>query len=445
MPDHPARKTVAAAAGDGNVQLFDAATGKEIGTPQSHQGKVFALAFSPDGRLLATGCGRRPDAREANPGVLHLLDAVTGKLLRRLDLNVPATCVGFGPKGGVVAAGGFAVTMWKTAELEDATILNVQLKPVGRRLSEESTVRAVFDPLDPNHLLLLNPSGALAVTHPDETVFGSGERLSPQGWVVGAGFRQDGKVFTANGDGTVRLWSRTGHKMTDLAFNLPTGDAGEVVNGVLSVAVHPDGKSVAAGTRDGYVFLYHFDRPKEPTKFACSTAPAGSRMPVGEVEFSADGRRLIAQDLSFRVFVFDVSPPGVAGPVAPLPDGTGAGRTDFVAASPDGHTVLLAGRERDWFTLADLRAHGPRRDILVPGGIGPLAEECVDEGFLLRVRAVAFSPARKRVAVADRSGRVYVFDTDTGAKLVGPIGHPTSRGSEGGCARCCSTRPGTAS
>ncbi|HYH66255.1 MAG TPA: AAA family ATPase, partial [Urbifossiella sp.] len=350
-------RTTVAAAGDNSVQLFDAATGKAIGEPQAHQGKVFALAFSPDGRRLATGCGRRPDAQQANPGVLHYLDAVTGKLLRKLDLNVPATCVGFGPKGGVVAAGGFAVTLWKTADLEDATIAPAQLKPVGRRLSPESTVRSVFDPHDPDHLLLLNPSGALSVTHPDETVFGSGEQLSPQGWVVGAGFRQDGKVFTANGDGTVRLWSRTGHKLTDLTFTLPTGKSGEVVNGVLSVAVHPDGKSVAAGTRDGYVFLYHFDRPKEPTKFACSTTPAGSRMPAGEVEFSADGRRLIAQDLSFRVFVFDVPPPGVGGPVAPLPVGAGAGRTDFVAASPDGHTVLVAGRERDWFTLADLNPH----------------------------------------------------------------------------------------
>ena len=52
----------------------------------------------------------------------------------------------------------------------------------------------LFDPRVPEHLVALNPSGGLAFTHPREQYFGSGERLSPQGWVVGAGFRADGPI-----------------------------------------------------------------------------------------------------------------------------------------------------------------------------------------------------------------------------------------------------------
>jgi WD40 repeat protein/serine/threonine protein kinase len=42
---------------DGEVRLWDAATGKPIGAPMAHRGPVFTAAFSPDGRTCLTASG----------------------------------------------------------------------------------------------------------------------------------------------------------------------------------------------------------------------------------------------------------------------------------------------------------------------------------------------------------------------------------------------------
>ncbi|MGC9084309.1 MAG: WD40 repeat domain-containing protein, partial [Anaerolineae bacterium] len=41
------------------VRLWDPATGQVLHTLEGHQGAVWSMAFSPDGRTLASGgCGR---------------------------------------------------------------------------------------------------------------------------------------------------------------------------------------------------------------------------------------------------------------------------------------------------------------------------------------------------------------------------------------------------
>jgi WD40 repeat protein len=56
--------------GDKTARLWEATTGKAIGTPMPHQGAVEAVAFSPDGRLVLTGS---PDK------TARLWDPATGK------------------------------------------------------------------------------------------------------------------------------------------------------------------------------------------------------------------------------------------------------------------------------------------------------------------------------------------------------------------------------
>src|SRR5207245_1036635 len=68
--------------GDRTVRLWDVATGKEYRPADAHQHAVFSVAFSGDGRTLATG---------SQDGTLRLWDVGTGKPRVRLDNTTSAT------------------------------------------------------------------------------------------------------------------------------------------------------------------------------------------------------------------------------------------------------------------------------------------------------------------------------------------------------------------
>ena len=53
----PDGKVLASGSKSQTIKLWDAATGQEQATLQGHMKPVFSLAFSPDGKLLASGSG----------------------------------------------------------------------------------------------------------------------------------------------------------------------------------------------------------------------------------------------------------------------------------------------------------------------------------------------------------------------------------------------------
>jgi RNA polymerase sigma factor (sigma-70 family) len=100
---------------DGTIHLWDTATGKLARSVKGQEDGPRAVAFSPDGRLLATGGGyRRVSVPES---VVHLWDVATGKEVGQCRGRLGSvTAVAFAPDGRTLAAsGGGGVALYEVA------------------------------------------------------------------------------------------------------------------------------------------------------------------------------------------------------------------------------------------------------------------------------------------------------------------------------------------
>ncbi|MFJ9909757.1 helix-turn-helix domain-containing protein [Streptomyces sp. NPDC101152] len=264
-----------------------------------HTQAVYAVAFSPDGRILATGAG--------------------DDTIRLWNLADPAHPR---PLGKPLAGH----TGW---------VYGLQFSPDGHTLASASRDRTarLWDVRDPRHPKAL---GRPLTGHIDS--------------VFSVSFSGDGRTLaTAGQDRTVRLWD-----VSDAARAKPlgtpiTGATGPVASAVFS----PDGRTVAAASHDHTIRLWDVTDRRHPRMWG---QPLGDPDVVYTVAWRRDSRVMASVGNDDKVRLWDVSDPAHTKALGrPL---TGHTNTLLaVAFSPDGRTLATAGADhtvRLW-DVSDLR------------------------------------------------------------------------------------------
>ncbi len=365
----PDGRRAATASLDRTARLWDVATGRPVGPPLEHRGKVSVAVFDRTGAVLLTA-----DERAA-----YLWDGATGKALRP-PLRDPAgvRCAALSPDGKMVLTGGTdgAARLWD---------------------ADSGTSRVLTGHRGPVAVAAFSAGGRLALTGGDdgtvrlwETATGRPLEVPPlrhQGPILAAAFGPDGKrVATAGQDETAGLWDPLNGRMIARLRH-----AGPVT----ALAFSPAGARLATASRDRTARIWD----------AATGAPAGPPLPheslLTAVAFSPDGRLLLTASKGSRARVWDV----VSGTMVhgPLPH---QGAVQAVAFHPAGTMALTAGHEsaaRLWEIV--------RRDESRTGlaGTGEL-------------HAIAFSPDGKLLAAAGIGPAVPLWQVATG-RSVGSLEH----------------------
>ena len=267
-----------ATAGDTTARLWDVATGTAISTLTGHTNHVDAVAFSPDGKLLATGSW---------DGTARLWDVATGTAIRTLALRVnPLDGVAFSPNGKLLATG---------SKAGSARLWDVASGKAIRTLTGHTGVLSAVA-FSPNGKLLATASkdGTARLWATRKTI-GDAIRmiLTVHGsWLLAVAFSPDGKLLATSGDdGTARLW--------DVATATNIRTFSDHTDWVKAVAFSPDGKLLATASTDRTARVWDI-----LTGRAIRTLTGHAR-PVYGVAFSPDGKLLAttSMDKTARLWV----------------------------------------------------------------------------------------------------------------------------------------------
>ncbi|MBL9122705.1 MAG: WD40 repeat domain-containing protein, partial [Planctomycetaceae bacterium] len=311
-----------------------------------HEHAVTALAFAPDGKTLATGCG---DSH------LRMWDCATGRLksIHTHDASRGISGLAYAPDGRSIAAvGAFfgpEAILWDTATGD-----------VAREFPDHPRAAQVHSPTWPQmtyrgkpidfrvlRAVAFSPDGKLLVTAPDELLIhnvDSGELLAaprtPGKSIAAVAFTADGKlVATADDDRCVRLWS------------MPDGRLEATLDGpnqpLTSIAVSSDGRRVAACSHSLNRSFLNPHQPPAGTLWIWDRLTGPPRgIPLGagaarQVAFPSPDKLLVTS--GNRVLEVDAAENGEPQPRLFW---SHSEEVQSLAISPDGRLVACGGIDR---------------------------------------------------------------------------------------------------
>jgi WD40 repeat protein len=356
----PNNQTIVSGGGDsGNALLWDASTGNLIAPfPLKHTAWINSIAFSPDGRIMAT---------VGNDSRLVLWD-----FSERRPIALPPVghrgniyAVAFSPDQKLVATGGVdhTVRIWDLSLQKSvailrghaAAVLSVAFAPDGRTLFSASADGSVKEwNLDLDH-------------RPNQL-------NRHEGWVSAASFSPDGtKLATVDWHrGSAFIWDLPSGKVSELAGHTKAATCG---------TFSPDGRLLATGSQDQTVRIWDWSNGRSDT--------LTNDFSVHCIAFCADGKVLVAAGMGLAFWNID-SRQRINGPFR-------ADNASIVAVTKAGH--LMATGDPD----------GTVRLWRYPDG------QCLvrfqeQTGFQPLANPLTFSEDATLLASGDDEGRVVLYD-----------------------------------
>jgi WD40 repeat protein len=280
----PDDRLLAVGGRNGVVTLWDSATGHRRAVLVGHTSGVFSLAFSADGRFLASGSGDARRSPRPEDCSIKIWDVAHGTELRTLVGHRGVVAgVAFSPFGGLLASAGHdrSVRIW---DLTAGTLLyelpahrgavwSVAFSPDARLLAtgEQRTIH------------LWSTAGYAEV----------GELRGHADFVSSLAFSPAGDLLASGSlDKTVRIW-RVPDQAVDRVY--PGHGAG-----VTALAFHPDGEQIASAGYDQTVRVWSVATGRD------TTAPSTSGTWVAALAFSSAGT--LASARGNAVELVDIAP-----------------------------------------------------------------------------------------------------------------------------------------
>lgn len=314
----------------GKIIFYDIVSQQTIDQPLiGHGDYVRRIAFSPDGKILASGSWDK---------TILLWDTETHLTLTRSFYGHTSfvNSLAFSPDGKSFVSGGGdeTVIIWNIDQQQtigeqyqlDHEVASLAATKDGKRFATGSNI-GVVELWDRN----MDPATSTSLIGHAPT------------FVNGAAFSPDAKILaTGSHDKTIRLW--------DVATGQPIGDPLQGhTDLVVTVAFSPNGKILASGSWDNNVILWDVSNPVKPINIGTLE---GKAEVVNRVAFSPDGKILAAaymgkslpNDLHENpvIILWDVATQQQIG--APL-----TGHTDSVndvVFSPDGKYLYSASYDK---------------------------------------------------------------------------------------------------
>lgn len=405
---------IASGSEDHMVRVWHVATGRLIRRLEGHSSAVTAVAFSPDGSTIASA---------SNDRTVRLWNAHSGRLLRTLQGHVYYVyAVAFDPQGRWLATASWdrTIALWDAG----SGVLVKKLK------GHSAAIRAIDFSRD---------GKTLASGSDDQTVrlwsVDTGKELKVlvghAGPVSAVRFRPDGEwLFSGSTDQTVRMW-----RLPDGAMVRKLGDCGAPV---LSLAVSANGHILGGGCGSGGSILWDIPTNAQLRRLG------GHAAETRTIAFSPDGRIVATGSEDGSIIVEDVATGRALASLS-----ANVAQLEAVAFSPDGGMLATASRDQraliwqdagDHKTLSRVLVGGPLRTLAFSpdgkalaaggedrkvvvwdlGGDGPIRRLAGHEGA---VNAVAFTPDGRTIVSAGDDATVRLWDLKKGAEAKVMKGH----------------------